>query len=140
MEAKYVFRHSGTFSGNPLSCAVAIESLNVIVEERLPERSLALGQKLRERLLAINSPHTTLEVTGRGLFLCLYLDESHPSGRVTAARLTTLMRKRGLLSFSYANRLRLAPPLVIKEADLDRAVSIIENAIHDLVDLDEDLC
>jgi ornithine--oxo-acid transaminase len=118
---------------------VAIESLNVILDERLAERSLVLGERLKERLLAIRSPHTSVEVTGRGLFACLYIDESHPSGKVTAARLTALMRKRGVLTFSYANRLRLAPPLVISEADLDRAVSIIEGAIHDLVDMDADL-
>ncbi|KAH8172502.1 aminotransferase class-III domain-containing protein [Sarocladium implicatum] len=131
--------HSGTFSGNPLACAVAIESLDVVLDERLAERSLVLGQKLREQLLAIKSPHTSLQVTGRGLFACIYLDESHPSGKVTASRLTALMRKRGLLSFSYANRLRLAPPLVISEAELDRAVAIIEGAIQDLVDVDDDL-
>src|SRR5688572_32633724 len=54
-------RHSGTFSGNPLACAVAIESLNVILDEHLAERSLVLGERLKERLLAIRSPHTSVE-------------------------------------------------------------------------------
>jgi ornithine--oxo-acid transaminase len=132
-------RHSSTFSGNPLACAVASEAINVIIDERLSERSLRLGTELKRRLESIKSPFTTVSATGRGLFLCIYIDESHPSGRVTAHRLCALMRRRGVLAYSYSNRIRIAPPLVIEEADLWRGIGIIEKSLNELVVIEGDI-
>lgn len=92
-----------------------------------------------KRLSDIKSPHTTVKVTGRGLFCAFNIDESHPSGKVTAARLTSLMRKRGVLAHSVENRVRIAPPLVIEEKDLWDAVDIVEKSLNDLVEAPEDL-
>lgn len=113
-----------------------MEAIDVVLDEKLPERSLKLGQKLIERLSSIKSPHTTVKVTGRGLFCSFSIDESHPSSRVTAARLCTLLRKRGVLAFSIENRLRLAPPLVIPEEDLFAAVDILEKSLNDLISME----
>ncbi|KHF30388.1 Ornithine aminotransferase [Anoxybacillus sp. BCO1] len=60
--------HGSTFGGNPLACAVSIAALDVIVEEKLPERSFELGQYFQEKLREINHPHIK-EVRGRGLFI-----------------------------------------------------------------------
>ena len=131
-------RNNSTFGGNPLACAVACEAVDVVLDEKLSERSALLGQRLIDRLSKIESPHTTIKVTGRGLFCALYLDESHPSKRVTAARLSALMRKRGVLGYSSSNRIRIAPPLTIPEEDLWYAVDVVERSIHDLVNVAED--
>lgn len=120
-----------------MGSAVALAALDVILDEKLPERARDLGLQLKDRLAAIKSPHTNLRVTGRGFLLAVHLDESHSSGRVTAARLGQLMRKRGVAVMTAENRVRIAPPLVIKESDLWKAVGIFEQALHDLVDLDE---
>ena len=87
-----------------------------------------------QRLSDIKSPYTTVKVTGRGLFCAFNIDESHPSGKVTAKRLVTLMRKRGILAHSVDNRVRIAPPLMIDEKDLWEGVNIIEVSLNDLVD------
>lgn len=129
-------RNNSTFGGNPLACAVASEAVNIVLDENLSERSAVLGQRLFERLSKIKYPHTTIKATGRGLFCALYLDESHPSGRVTAARLCALMRQRGVLTISASNRIRIAPPLTISEEDLWHAVDVVDLSIRDLVDVD----
>ena len=126
------FRNNSTFGGNPLACAIACEAVDVVLDENLTGRSAELGQQLIKRLSNIKSPHTTIKVTGRGLFCALYLDESHSSGRVTAARLAALMRKRGVLGYSSSNKIRIAPPLTISEEDLWHAVDIVERSIGDL--------
>ena len=113
-----------------------MEAIDVILDENLSERSLELGQHLIDRLSSIKSPHTTIKVTGRGLFCSFNIDESHPSGRITAARLCTLLRKRGVLAFSVENRLRLAPPLIISEEDLFTAIDVLERSLKDLIDFE----
>ncbi|MET1081636.1 MAG: ornithine--oxo-acid transaminase, partial [Burkholderiales bacterium] len=65
--------HGSTFGGNPLAAAVALETLEVIVEERLPERAATLGAHLHAGLAAIASP-LIREVRGRGLFIGVDID------------------------------------------------------------------
>jgi ornithine--oxo-acid transaminase len=130
-------QHSSTYSGNPLASAVALAAVDVVLDEALPARSLRLGELMKARLCSIRSSHTTLEVTGQGLLCALHLDESHPSGRVTAARLAALMQQRGVLAYSVANRLRVAPPLIISEEELMGGLDVLEKSLHDLVHIEE---
>lgn len=116
-----------------------MEAIDVVIDEKLPERSLRLGQQLLDRLAAIKSGHTTVSVTGCGLFCAFKIDESHPSGRVTAQRLCNLMKQRGVLTYSVQNRIRIAPPLVIEEEELWRAVEILEKSLNDLVNIEEEI-
>lgn len=73
-------------------------------------------------------------MTGRGLLLAVHIDESHPSGRITADRLGRLLRKRGVTVVTAANRVRIAPPAVIEEEDLWKGVDTLEGALRDLLD------
>lgn len=66
--------HGSTFGGNPLAAAVAIASMEVIVDEDLPKRSRELGAYFLNELRKIENPHI-VEVRGRGLFIGLELDE-----------------------------------------------------------------
>src|SRR5699024_8636108 len=66
--------HGSTFGGNPLACAVSIAALDVIVDEKLPERSEALGHYFKSELEKINSP-LIKEIRGRGLFIGVELTE-----------------------------------------------------------------
>ncbi|MEB3298217.1 MAG: ornithine--oxo-acid transaminase [Candidatus Sericytochromatia bacterium] len=113
-EVMEVFRpgdHGSTFGGNPLACAVAMAALDVLIEERLPERSAKLGELARERLRAIGSP-IVVEVRGKGLMIGIELDRpARPYIEALAAR--------GLLcKDAHETVIRFAPPLVIEEADL----------------------
>jgi len=111
--------HGSTFGGNPLACAVARESLRVLVEEGLVERSARLGQKLLADLRAIRHP-LIQEVRGKGLFVGLHLKKEAGGARAYCERL----KEDGMLcKETHDDVIRFAPPLVIEERDLDLAVS-----------------
>lgn len=111
--------HGSTFGGNPLASAVAVAALRVTEEERLADRSLALGTGLLARLRRMRHPDV-VDVRGRGLFIAI---ETSGPARPYCERL----KEEGLLCKETHERvIRLAPPLVISEADLDWAAQRIE--------------
>lgn len=131
-------RYGSMFSGNPLASAAAITALDVLIDEKPAERSRMLGQKLMDRFSAIKSPYFD-RVSGQGLFLSLFIHETHPLGRVTGGRLAALLLKRGILTNSYGCRIRLAPALVIDEKVLMEGIDMIEQALHDLADIEGEI-
>ena len=104
--------HGSTFGGNPLACAIARVALDVIVEEKLIERSALMGRHFLERLQAIRAP-IVREVRGRGLWIGIEL--SQPARPICAT-----LKDEGLLCKDAHNRvIRLAPPLVISREEID---------------------
>jgi ornithine--oxo-acid transaminase len=110
--------HGSTFGGNPLAAAVACEALDVLVEERLPERSAELGARLMAGLRELASPHVEI-LRGRGLFVGVVIRESSGPARPFCER---LMEGGLLCKDTHRQVIRLAPPLVIEEAEVDWAV------------------
>ena len=105
----------------PLACAVAREALEVIVDERLCERSAELGEYLIARLREMNSPHVRL-VRGKGLFVGIVLEPEAGGAR----RFCEALKERGVLAKdTHGTVIRLAPPLVISKEDLDWALEHI---------------
>ncbi|KAJ1929573.1 ornithine aminotransferase [Tieghemiomyces parasiticus] len=124
--------HGSTYGGNPVACAVAIAALEVLKEENLVERARTLGEQFRTALRAFDSP-VIQTVRGRGLLNAIVIDESRCNGK-TAWDLCLLMKERGLLAKpTHQNIIRLAPPLVISEEELQRGVDIIKSSVADLV-------
>lgn len=114
--------HGSTFGGNPLAAAVAQESLNVLRDEHLVERSAELGAYLMDRLRALNSPHVK-DIRGKGLLIGVEL--TGPA-RPTCEKLQAL----GVLcKETHDTTLRLAPPLVIEREDLDWAIEQISRVL-----------
>ncbi|RUS45554.1 ornithine--oxo-acid transaminase [Cohnella sp. AR92] len=112
--------HGSTFGGNPLASAVAVAAIKVTKEERLAERSLALGERLLRQLQGIRHPDIA-EVRGRGLFIGIELN-------CQARPYCEMLKQIGLLCKETHDRvIRLAPPLVVSEADLDWAVERIKH-------------
>ncbi|KDN56885.1 ornithine--oxo-acid transaminase [Exiguobacterium sp. AB2] len=110
--------HGSTFGGNPLAAAVSIASLEVLEEEKLPERSLELGTYFMDRLKSIDNP-LIKEVRGRGLFIGIELTEA-------ARPYCEALKERGLLcKETHETVIRLAPPLVITKEELDEAFEAI---------------
>ncbi len=110
--------HGSTFGGNPLAAAVGIASLRVTIEEDLVGRSYRLGRRLLEGLRRLSIPRLR-ELRGRGLFVGIELDVN---ARPYCERLMT----RGILAKeTHSNVIRLAPPLVITEDELDWALERI---------------
>ncbi|KAK4689282.1 ornithine--oxo-acid transaminase, partial [Tremellales sp. Uapishka_1] len=117
--------HGSTYGGNPLGCAVAITALEVLEREKLAERSQYLGEIFRNELAALQSPYIKT-IRGRGLFNGVVIDESQSSKGRTAWQLCLLMKSKGLLAKpTHVNIIRFAPPLVIEESDVRKAVKII---------------
>jgi ornithine--oxo-acid transaminase len=118
-------QHGSTFGGNPLACAVARASLQVLVEEGLVERSATLGARFRAGLEAIRS-NRIREVRGRGLMLAVEIEpEAGPARPVVEA-----LRARGILAKdTHGQTIRFSPPLVITEAEIDWALERIEAAL-----------
>src|SRR5699024_10106758 len=114
--------HGSTFGGNPLACAVSTAALDVIIDEKLPERSHELGTYFVSELRKINNP-VIKEVRGKGLFIGMELTES--------ARLycEALMEEGLLCKETHDNVIRFAPPLVIEKEDLDWAIEKINKVI-----------
>lgn len=108
--------HGSTFAGNPLGAAVAREALKVLQEENLIERSRTLGAYLKAELEKIDSPIIDF-VRGKGLWIGLVLKDP-------ARKYCEALRERGILcKETHVNVIRIAPPLVIEQAELDLIVS-----------------
>jgi ornithine--oxo-acid transaminase len=120
-------QHGSTYGGNPLACAVTIEALKVVEDEQLAENAEQLGQVFRARMEAIDHPMRGF-VRGKGLLNAL---EIRPTGGKKAWDVCMKMAELGLLAKpTHEHIIRFAPPLVIDEAQLDEACSIIEAAIY----------
>lgn len=119
--------HGSTFGGNPLACAVALEALDVLEDERLVERSRELGENLLKQLKKIENP-AIREVRGRGLFIGIELDAERVSPRVFCEKLA----QRGILTKDTHGVVRFAPPLVIGQEQIDWAAAQIRTALSQL--------
>jgi ornithine--oxo-acid transaminase len=110
--------HGSTFGGNPLAAAVALAALDVLVDERLVERSAEIGAWLLDELQDLRS-HIVRDVRGRGLFIGIEVDPHYVSARPVVDRLLA----RGILSKdTHGTVVRIAPPLNIPREDLDWAL------------------
>lgn len=123
-------QHGSTYGGNPLACAVALEALDVLIDEDLCAKSMRLGEVARRELRALNSPRIT-EVRGRGLMNAVVVPPfDGRSGTVTAKQVCLEMMKRGVLAKpTHEHIIRLTPPLVITEQELKHCVSVIGESL-----------
>src|SRR5699024_574500 len=114
--------HGSTFGGNPLACAVSMAALDVIVDEKLPERSEELGNYVRSELAKIDSPYIKV-IRGKGLFIGVELNTS-------ARPFCEELKEKGLLcKETHDTVIRLAPPLIIEKEDLDWALDKIKEVL-----------
>lgn len=123
--------HGSTFGGNPLACAVAIASLQVLVEEDLADKAHRLGKIFRSRMEELQSQLPAVRaVRGRGLLNAV---EIEPSNGITAWEVCVEMMNNGLLAKpTRQDTIRFAPPLVITESQVLECCHIIEKSIINL--------
>ncbi|KAI7290702.1 Ornithine [Hortaea werneckii] len=128
--------HGSTYGGNPLGSAVAIAALEIVEEEQLTERAQRLGEVLRAGLRDIQAKDPMIKtIRGRGLLNAIVIDESKTAGH-SAWDLCMLMKEKGLLAKpTHQNIIRLAPPLVITESQIQTALRIISDAVRELPSL-----
>ena len=130
--------HGSTFGGNPVCCAAALATLDVVERELLPnvaklgERLLSGARRLQEKYAAIG------DVRGRGLMIGVEFvkdrETREPAPDVPRELVDRAFTKGLLLLGCGKSSLRLAPPLVVDEYDVDTALRIIDECLHEMSD------
>lgn len=121
--------HGSTYGGNPLACAVAREAMQVVLDEKLAENAAKLGEVLRDGLEDIAKRIGIIElVRGKGLLNAIVI--YCPEDSNMAWDICVKFQEHGLLAKpTQGNKIRLAPPLVITEAQIKECLVIIEKSL-----------
>jgi len=117
-------QHGSTFGGNPLGCAIAREVIAMLNTGEFQERSAKLGTHMHDRLTALPAS-AVRDVRGRGLWAGVEFTEL--SGREVSER---LMAAGVLAKDTHGTTIRLAPPLMISQDDLDWAVDQLDTLVR----------
>jgi ornithine--oxo-acid transaminase len=114
--------HGSTYGGNPLACAVAIKSLEVLKSEKMAENAEKMGERLRAGLTNLHSPFITT-IRGKGLLNAIVIKHENPDA---SWDLCLHLKDLGLLAKpTHGDKIRFAPPLIITEKQIDEAIAII---------------
>ena len=121
--------HGSTYGGNPLACAVAMEALRVLKEEKMAENAAAMGILLRDELNKLRSPYIK-NIRGKGLLNAVVIDHQD---KEAAWQLCLLLKNNGLLAKpTHGDKIRFAPPLIITESQVKECVQIIAHSLQQL--------
>ena len=117
--------HGSTFGGNPLACAAALAAIETYHNENLIERSAEMGDLIKTKLEAAIGDRTIVrEIRGMGLMIGIELREK------VSPYLKTLMMEHGVIALNAgSNVLRLLPPLIISEAEVDMGIEAIAEVL-----------
>ena len=119
--------HVTTFGGHPVSCAAGLAALDLLIENKLPERAERLGQYVMDRLKKLSEISVVKDVRGKGLLIGLELNDAK-----LTERFASNCRKAGLIlgwTLHSNTVVRLAPPLIIHEQEIDRGIEIMRQAL-----------
>jgi ornithine--oxo-acid transaminase len=121
--------HGSTYGGNPLACAVAMEALQVLKDEKMAENAEKLGIQFRAALEELQSKTDKIVlVRGKGLLNAVVINDNEDSH--AAWDICVKMAEMGLLAKpTHGNIIRFAPPLCITEDEIKTALDIISTAI-----------
>lgn len=120
-------QHGSTYGGNPLACAVALEALQVVIDEDLAQKADHLGNIFRSEVEEMITEFSFLKaVRGKGLLNAILINDTPESS--TAWNLCVELMSNGLLAKpTHGNIIRFAPPLVMTESELFLALKILKN-------------
>jgi putrescine aminotransferase len=124
------FLHTTTFGGNPLACAAALATINVLIEDNLPERAARMGERMLAGIKRAAAGHEAIvvDVRGRGLLMAMEFI-SHEVGY----ELAKAMLGHGVLvagTLVNARVVRVEPPLTITEEEADRVCSALAESFE----------
>ena len=131
MEVIQPGQHGSTYGGNPFAAAIAKKSLEIIIEEKLPENAKRLGEIFRSKINDyIKTSNIVKLVRGKGLLNAIVIDDNPESQ--TAWNICLKLRDNGLLAKpTQGNIIRFAPPLVMTEDQLNDCIKIITSTLVD---------
>ena len=127
--------HAYTYSGHPTCCAVALRNIKILEDEQLVARAATLGERFARNLEAISGLEGVGHVRAQGLIGAVEVvaDETtkqlHPSEAQMTQRLTDMLLDRGVYTRVALDCICLAPPLVTREDEIDRLVSIVGETV-----------
>jgi 4-aminobutyrate aminotransferase/(S)-3-amino-2-methylpropionate transaminase len=126
----------GTFGGNPVACAGALAIIDVLLEERLPERADQIGRTAMDRMRSWAERVPAIgEVRGLGAMVAIELVKDRVSREPDPQLTTAILHRchdRGLAILKaglYDNVIRLLPPLTISDDELRRGLDILEESV-----------
>ncbi len=131
--------HAFTYSGHPTCCAVALANIDILERERLAERAAAAGDRLLRGLRGLESMDAVGNVRGQGLMAAIEVvadkttKQQFPPEAGLTQKLTDALLDRGLYTRVVMDCICLAPPLVTTDAQIDRIVEIVGEAIRAVV-------
>jgi 4-aminobutyrate aminotransferase len=125
--------HGNTFGGNPISCAAALATIDLIKNEYL-ENAAAMGEYTLDALEEIQARHPSMgDVRGKGLMIGVEFvkdKQTKEPAKEISDRVVELTFERGLLMLSCAKSvIRVAPPLSISKSEIDEGLKIFEEAV-----------
>lgn len=129
------FGYFNTFGGNPVSCAAAAATLDVIEQDGLVENSRHVGKEFLERLQTIKH-EVIANIRGRGLFIALELEFNGFASEKSAERIVEYARNNGMLvgrTGRNRNILKLRPPMPFSTQNAEQATTILNAAFDNLV-------
>lgn len=118
--------HATTFGGSPLACAAALAVFEAIEKEKLISNTVIVGSHLFKRLNELKKKHSMIrDVRGMGLMAGVELDRDGKNVYEEC------LKRRLLINCTQGNVLRLMPPMIVKEKEIDRAIQILDEVLTD---------
>ena len=133
MEPIDVFMHLHTYGNHPVSCAVAIKSLEILKEEKLVENSAAMGEYFLEGLKSFTKHPSVGEIRGVGLWTAIdFTTDKNTHAPFPLKNLVSMVNRakdKGVITKCMGMALEFAPPLSIAKDDIDEVIRVLEEAI-----------
>lgn len=121
--------HGSTYGGNPLAAQTAIAALDVILEEKLADNAARLGEHFKTELSKIMGANHVKEIRGKGLLIGVQFN----SDQIASAFSKAMLRNGVVAKPTQKHTIRFAPPLIIKDAQLEEALGLIKKSWHEVV-------
>jgi 4-aminobutyrate aminotransferase/(S)-3-amino-2-methylpropionate transaminase len=129
--------HLTTFGGNPVSCAAALANIEFMIEMNLAEETARKGEMLKRSLKSLEPKNVTIgDIRGKGLMVGVEIVKDVKSKEPApeeAGRIRSALREKGVLigvGGAFANVIRIQPPLIISEDELERVTSLLKEVME----------
>ena len=120
------FRYAQSHQNDPLGCAIALEVIKIVEEEKLIEASVKTGLYFKEQLESIKNeyPEKIKDIRGRGLMLAIEFNEL-----IDGETIYNILFERGIVTGYKQNSLRFLPPLIISQDDIDKLINELKELL-----------
>lgn len=134
MELVGTAENASTFGFTPIGIAATNTTLDILDRPGYMERGTHFGewfQSVADKW--IDEYEFVTEAVGCGMDMCIYIDENHPTQKVTARKVAALCVQKGLLVVQQKNRVRMSPPLMLSDEEMEKAMGIINEALEEVL-------